>query len=65
MKKVFLELWGGKLGKKAVIMIRLVEESAEKPNAEIEGEIFEELSAEAPKIPWFKSAEKVTVVEET
>jgi len=50
--------------KKAIITIRLVEESAEKPNAEIEKEIFDELSAE-PKIPWFKSLEKVTVVEET
>jgi len=50
--------------KKAVITVRLVEESAEKSNVEIEKEIFEELSAE-PKIPWFESVEKVTVVEET
>lgn len=49
--------------KKAVITIRLVEESSEKPNTEIEKEILGELSAE-PRIPWFKSVEKVTVVEE-
>ena len=50
--------------KKAIITIRLVEESAEKPNVEIEKEILDELSAE-PKIPWFESVEKITVVEET
>jgi len=50
--------------KKAIITIRLVDESAEKPNSEIEKEIFDELSAE-PKLPWFKIVEKVTVVEET
>lgn len=50
--------------KKAIITIRLVDESTEKPNAEIEKDIFDELSTE-PKIPWFKSVEKVTVVEET
>lgn len=52
------------MGKKAVIVIRLVEESAEKANDEIKKDIFDELSAE-PKIPWFKSVEKVTVLEET
>jgi hypothetical protein len=49
--------------KKAIITIRLIQESAEKPNAEIEKEIIDELSAE-PRIPWFKSLEKVEVVEE-
>ena len=49
--------------KKAIITIRLVEESDEKTNAEIEKDISDELSAE-PKIPWFKSVEKVTVTEE-
>jgi len=49
--------------KKAIITIRLVDESAEKPNEEIEKDILEELSTEL-KIPWFKSVEKVTIVEE-
>jgi len=47
--------------KKAVIIISLVEESAEKANEEIEKEIFEELSKSLPKIPWFKRVQKVTV----
>jgi len=49
--------------KKAVIVISLVEESVEKANEEIEKEILEELSKETPKIPWFRSVEKVTVTE--
>lgn len=49
--------------KKAVIVICLVEESIKKANEEIEKEILEELSREPPKIPWFKSVEKVTVTE--
>jgi len=55
---------GERLGKKAVIVIRLVDESVEKANEEIEKEILQELSAE-PRIPWFKTVEKVTVTEET
>ena len=51
--------------KKAVIVIRLVEESLEKTNEEIEKEILEELSTSEPKIPWFKSVEKITITEET
>ncbi len=53
------------MGKKAVIVIRLVEESAGEMNKEIEKEILKELSTGAPKIPWLKSVEKVTVTEET
>jgi hypothetical protein len=53
------------MGKKAVIVIRLVEESVEEANKEIEKEILEELSKGEPRIPWFKSVEKVTVNEET
>jgi hypothetical protein len=53
------------MGKKAVIVIRLVEESVEEANKEIEKEILEELSTGKPRIPWFKSVEKVTVTEET
>jgi hypothetical protein len=47
--------------KKAFITILLVKESIKKSNEEIEKEIFEELSKGLPKIPWFKSVEKVTV----
>lgn len=54
-----------KLGKKAIIVIRLVEESLEKANEEIEKDILEELSTGEPKIPWFKNVKKVSVAEET
>jgi len=50
------------VGKRAVIVIRLVEESVEKANEEIEREIFEELSG-FPTIPWLERVEKVTVTE--
>jgi len=53
------------VAKKAVIVIRLVEESVEEANKEIEKEILEELSTSETKIPWFKNVEKVTVTEET
>jgi len=49
--------------KKAVIVVSLVEESAEKANEEIEREITKELSQPPPKIPWMKKVEKVTVTE--
>jgi len=49
--------------KKAIIVIRLVEEAVEKSNEEVEKEIFEELSKDLPKIPWCKEVEKVTVTE--
>ena len=51
------------LKKRAIIVIRLVEESAEKLNEEIEKEIMEELSKHPPAIPWMKRLEKVTVTE--
>jgi len=51
------------VSKKAVIVIRLLEESAEKSNEEIEKEILEELSKHPPMIPWLKKVEKVTVTE--
>ncbi|MGQ9459818.1 MAG: hypothetical protein ACUVRA_01115 [Candidatus Bathyarchaeaceae archaeon] len=47
--------------KKAVIVISLVKESAEKTDEEIEKDILAELLEDLPKIPWFKNAEKVTV----
>ena len=50
-------------GKKAVIIISLVEESAETSNREIEKEITQELSKHPPKIPWLKKVEKVTATE--
>jgi hypothetical protein len=50
--------------KKATIVIRLVEESFEKTNAEIKKEIIEALSEETPCIPWFKKLEKITITEE-
>jgi len=49
--------------KKAVILIRLVEESVERANEDIEKEIFEELCEDWPTIPWFEKVEKVTVSE--
>ena len=51
------------MSKKVMIVVSLVEESAEKANEEIEKEIFEELSKGLPRIPWFKEVEKVTVTE--
>lgn len=49
------------MDKRAVIVIRLVEESLGKANEEIEREIFEELSKALPKISWLQRVEKVTV----
>jgi aerobic-type carbon monoxide dehydrogenase small subunit (CoxS/CutS family) len=51
------------MAKKAVIMISLVEESAEKSNQEIEKEIMKELCREPARIPWLKKVERVTVSE--
>lgn len=50
--------------KKAIIVITLVKESALTGNKQIEQEILNELSNEPAKIPWLKTVEKVTVVEE-
>lgn len=50
--------------KKAVIVVRLVEESLERDNTEIEEEILRELKNELPAIPWFESVEKVTLTED-
>ena len=49
--------------KKAVIVVRLVEESLEKENTEIEEAIIQELMDDLPVIPWFESIEKVTITE--
>jgi len=50
-------------GQESLIVVSLVEESAEKTNKEIEKEILEELSKHPPVIPWLKKVEKVTVTE--
>ena len=49
--------------KKAIIVVRLVKESLEKENSEIEKEITQQLTEDLPAIPWFESIEKVTVTE--
>ena len=49
--------------KKAIIVISLVEESAEKPNVELEKDIFQAVSKRAV-IPWAAEVEKVKVTEE-
>jgi hypothetical protein len=49
--------------KKALIEISLVKESAESSNGKIEKEIFDDLYADLPKIPWMKQVEKVAVIE--
>ena len=51
------------MGKKATILISLVEESAEKSNRDIEKEIMSELTTKPPRIPWLKKVEKVAVTE--
>lgn len=52
------------MDKKAIIVISLVEESAEKSNEEIKKDILKELSREPAPIPWLKTIEKVTITEE-
>jgi len=51
------------MGKKATIIISLVDESAEKSNQQIEKEIAAELTKEPSRIPWLKKVEKVTIKE--
>lgn len=48
--------------KKAMVEIRLVEESAEKSNLELEKEIFRAISKHA-LIPWMAAVKKVKVTE--
>ena len=48
-------------GKKAVIVVDLVEESMEVPNEQIRKEIFKELLKGLPKIPWMKKVESVKI----
>ena len=51
------------MGKKATIVITLVEESTQKSNQQIEKEIKTELTADPSKIPWLKKVQKVTLTE--
>lgn len=55
----------GKLHKKAIIAVALVDESKEKNNAELEKEILNELSKDPSVIPWMKKVLKVKVFEES
>lgn len=48
--------------KTAFIVIQLVNESLEKPNEEIEKEIYQELSESICAIPWLKKIIKITVL---
>lgn len=48
--------------KKAIVQFRLVEESAEKTNEELEKEIFQALSRSS-ETPWMAKVEKVKVTE--
>jgi len=43
--------------KKATIVIRLVEESVDRANKEIENEIFKKLSEHPTTIPWMEKVE--------
>jgi hypothetical protein len=49
------------MGKKATIVISLVDESCESSNEEIQEEISQELSKGWTRIPWCENIEKVTV----
>lgn len=51
--------------RKAIIVVRLVEESVEKTTEEIEEIIAEELSEFPPKIPFQQKIENVTVTEKS
>ena len=51
------------MDKKAIINISLVKESEERPNEELEKEIYEALSEMPIKIPWMKKAEQVKVTD--
>ena len=52
------------MAKKAIIIVALIKESKKVENAELEREIFVELSKVPHVIPWMKKVLKVEVVEE-
>jgi len=49
------------MGRKATIVISLVDESSESSCEEIQEEIFRKLSKETANIPWCKKIEDVKV----
>jgi hypothetical protein len=49
------------MGKKAMIVISLVDESCGSSSEDIQKEIFEELSKVTARIPWCKQIEEVRV----
>ena len=49
------------MGRKATIIISLVDESCESSSEEIQKEIFRELSKGTARIPWCKKIEEVRV----
>jgi hypothetical protein len=49
------------MGRKATIVISLVDESCETSSEEIEREILQELTNGIARIPWCKKIEKVKV----
>jgi hypothetical protein len=51
------------MGKKAIIEISLVEESAQETNDDIANEIFKELSEGTTLIPWCRKVNKVIIVD--
>jgi hypothetical protein len=50
------------MGKKAVIVVELIDESEEVDDCDIVVEIFKELNNSSIIIPWMKNVEKVTVL---
>jgi hypothetical protein len=49
------------MGRKATIVISLVDESRQSSREEIQREILRELSSRTDRIPWCKKIEKVEV----
>jgi hypothetical protein len=47
--------------KKAVIVVRLIEESLESADSDIEKEIIQELSIDLPVLRWLESIDKGSV----
>lgn len=53
--------FGDRMGRKATIVISLVDESCERSSEEIQKEIFRELSRGTARIPWCRKIEEVRV----
>lgn len=52
------------MGKKAIVVISLIEESNKMSNEKIKREIFEEISRDYSTIPWCKEIVEVKVIRE-